>query len=401
MPFIPQVLETHVNWRASDVCDPRRWTLALTESDHRELDRALQHAKTVSNDLLHIDKDAFPLDRFAAKLAAAERELIDGRGFIRISALDVRRYGDDDLTMLYWGIGTHLGDAWPQNKHGHVMGDVTDQGRSRNDPTARGNEMGLIGLDYHTDGADLVGLMCLRKAKAGGLSCVANVVAIYNDLVRTRPDLVAALYEPLPWDLRGEQPPGGPNFYRRRVFTEHDGRLFVRFVPGYIKSSQRHPEAPRLSPLVLEALDTVSRMANEPEFNVYMDLEAGEMQFINNYHVLHGRTAYEDDVAMGHKRHLKRLWLATRYLRSRPPDFTNGARGHWAKNRSISRIAAVEGGRSLVVQREDRQAHCWSDEIRPSLVESTGLSEPLPAAEPRLGRRTVLTFPLPPPPQKN
>jgi hypothetical protein len=33
-------------------------------------------------------------------------------------------------------------------------------------------------------------------------------------------------------------------------------------------------------------------------------------------------------------------------------------------------------------------------------VESTGISEPLPAAEPRLGRRTVLTFPLVPPPQK-
>jgi G3E family GTPase len=35
------------------------------------------------------------------------------------------------------------------------------------------------------------------------------------------------------------------------------------------------------------------------------------------------------------------------------------------------------------------------------LVESTGISEPLPGAEPRLGRRTVRTFPLLPPPQKN
>ena len=35
------------------------------------------------------------------------------------------------------------------------------------------------------------------------------------------------------------------------------------------------------------------------------------------------------------------------------------------------------------------------------LVESTGISEPLPVAEPRLGRRTVLTLPLLPPPQKN
>jgi G3E family GTPase len=35
------------------------------------------------------------------------------------------------------------------------------------------------------------------------------------------------------------------------------------------------------------------------------------------------------------------------------------------------------------------------------LVESTGILEPLPVAEPHLGRRTVLTFPLLPPPQKN
>jgi hypothetical protein len=35
------------------------------------------------------------------------------------------------------------------------------------------------------------------------------------------------------------------------------------------------------------------------------------------------------------------------------------------------------------------------------LVESTGISGPLPAAGPRLGRRTALTFPLLPPPQKN
>ena len=34
-------------------------------------------------------------------------------------------------------------------------------------------------------------------------------------------------------------------------------------------------------------------------------------------------------------------------------------------------------------------------------VESTWISEPLPVAELRLGRRTALTFPLFPPPQKN
>jgi hypothetical protein len=337
----PRPLETHVNWRSADVADPQSWTVDLTERDTRELDHALKAAGSVSDNLLDIGRDQFPLDGLVPKLAAIERELIDGRGFVRIMSLDTKRYSDDELTMLYWGIGTHLGDPWPQNKHGHVMGDVTDSGKPITDPTIRGNEIGGLALDYHTDGSDLVGLMCLRPPKSGGLSCVANIVAIYNELVRSRPDLVAALYDPVPWDFRGEQAKGGKGYYMRAVFTEHDGRLFNFFIPQYIKASQRHADAPRLSALQLEAIDTMAEMARLPEFNVYMELPPGSMQFINNYHVLHGRTEYQDDVAAGYKRHLKRLWLATRYLSSRPAAFANGAAMHWSKNKTVSKVAAI------------------------------------------------------------
>jgi hypothetical protein len=341
MPITPRPLDTHASWRHADVQDESAWTVVLTDSDKAELDAALRVAMARSDDLLQIGREDFPLPTLAARLAEIERELIDGRGFVRISALDRDRYDDDELTMLYWGIGMHMGEPWPQNKHGHVMGDVTDQGKALNDPTIRGNEIGLIALDYHTDGSDLVGLMCLHPARRGGLSCVANVVAIYNTLVEERPDLIAPLFDDLPWDFRGEEPPGGKPFYMRNVFTEHEGRLFCRFVPQYIRSSQRHAEAPRLSPQALEALDLISEMARRPEFNVYMDLRPGEMQFINNYHVLHGRQAYEDDVANGVKRHLKRLWLSTRYLQSRPPNFGKEVHSHWNRNRSVSRLHAA------------------------------------------------------------
>jgi hypothetical protein len=334
-------LEPAAEWRAADVADAEAWTLRLDASDHAELQAALAVAKERSTDPLDLGRDDFPLDRLASRLRGVVDTLLDGRGFVRIAALDPARYGDDDLTLLYWGIGLHLGEPWAQNKHGHVLGDVTDQGKTIDDPTVRGNELGGIALDYHTDGSDLVGLMCLRAPKSGGLSCVANVVAIYNELVRTRPDLAAALYNPVPWDFRGEQAKGGKGYYMRAVFTEHDDRLFNFFVPQYIKASQRHADAPRLSALELEAIDTVCEMARQPEFNVYMELPPGSMQFINNYHVLHGRTAYEDDVAHGYKRHLKRLWLATRYLKTRPSAFANGATMHWAKNKSVSKIAAV------------------------------------------------------------
>jgi hypothetical protein len=224
-----------------------------------------------------------------------------------------------------------------------VLGDVTDQGKTVDDPTVRGNELGGIALDYHTDGSDLVGLLCLRTARTGGLSCVANAVAIHNELVRESPELAAALYEPLPYDTRGEQAQGAKAFYSVPAFTEHADRLFVRFIPQYVLASQRHPDAPRLSATTRDAIAAMSAMANDPDFNVYMDLQPGEMQFINNYHVLHGRTAYEDDVPHGYKRHLKRLWLATYALTDRPAYFAAlGRRSHWEEKRSVSTLPAVE-----------------------------------------------------------
>jgi hypothetical protein len=336
------VLEPAAEWRAADVADPATWTVTLTPDDHAELDAALAHAKARSTDPLELGRDDFPLGRLAGTIDAVAAELIDGRGFVRISALDVDRYDDDDLTLLYWGIGLHLGDPWPQNKHGHVLGDVTDQGKTVDDPTFRGNELGGVELSYHCDGADLVGLLCLRTARSGGLSCVANAVAIHNEMVRTAPELAAALYEDLPYDARGEQRPGARAFYTLPGFTEHGGRLFVRVISGYIYASQRHPDAPRLTDTQRAALKRLMQLANDPDMNVYMDLRPGEMQFINNFHVLHGRTAYEDDPANGYKRHLKRLWLATHRLTDRPPRFRTPTSSHWVDRRSVSRLATVD-----------------------------------------------------------
>jgi hypothetical protein len=261
---------------------------------------------------------------------------------VRIAALDVGRYADEDLMLAYWGIGLHLGEPRVQNKDGHLLGDVTDLGKSIDDPSVRGNEVGASALEYHSDGADLVGLLCVRPARSGGLSCVANAVAIHNHLVRQSPDLALALYDPLPYDMRDEQAEGAAPYYSVPGFSERRGRLFVRLIPTYIESSQRHPGAPRLSPLARQAIATVSALAAEPDFNVYMDLAPGEMQFINNYHVLHSRTAYEDDVDQGYKRHLKRLWLSTPKLTGRPVHFAVlGRPAHWEQRRCVSTLAPV------------------------------------------------------------
>jgi hypothetical protein len=337
----PRVLEERCEWLAADVADESLWTERFSDAEQRELDTALRHALAVSDDVLDVEKAHFPLPTLAARLKRIEQELIDGRGFVRLCGIDRSRYDQAEMEMLYWGIGMHLGAPWPQNKHGHVLGDVTDQGRAYDDPHARGNELGGFPLPFHCVGSDRVGLMCLVNGISGGLSLVANSVSIHNRLVRERPDLAAELYQPQPYDFRGEQPPGGVGWYSLPIFTEWEGRLFVRCIPPYILASQRHRDAPRLTERAKEALALLVDMANDPRHHVAMELRPGDMQFINNFHVLHGRTAYADDRAAGSVRHLKRLWLETQVLDSRPAHFRKSTSSHWGRQRTASRLQTV------------------------------------------------------------
>jgi hypothetical protein len=209
--MIPRPLERHCEWTAEDFADPAVYTEPFTPNELVEIDAAVAQVRDRADDLISLGKADFPLPTLAPRLKRIERELMDGRGFVLLRGVDRARYSNDEMCLIYWGIGAHLGRPWPQNKHGHVLGDVTDQGKRFDDPTARGNELGGISLGYHCDGSDLVGLMCLQTGVSGGLSAVANAVAIHNTLVVERPELAASLYEPLPYDFRGERRRGrGP-----------------------------------------------------------------------------------------------------------------------------------------------------------------------------------------------
>ena len=72
--------------------------------------------------------------RSAPSWPRIDRELIDGRGVVLIRGVPVDRYGKERASSIYWGIGMHLGSPWPQNAKGHLLGDVTDQGKARQRP---------------------------------------------------------------------------------------------------------------------------------------------------------------------------------------------------------------------------------------------------------------------------
>jgi hypothetical protein len=220
----------------------------------------------------------------------------------------------------YCGLGSYLGNARSQNAKGHLLGHVRDLGLATADPNVRTYQT-TERQHFHTDSCDIVGLLCLKTAKSGGLSSLTSSMAIYNVMATRRPDLVRRLFEPFPTDRRGEVPEGKKPFFEIPVYNDYQGYLSVIYSRTYINSGQRFPEARRLEPEDIEALDMFDDLANDRELRLDMQLRPGDMQFVHNHTILHDRTAFEDWPEPERKRHLLRLWLASPGARPLPPVY--------------------------------------------------------------------------------
>ena len=104
--------------------------------------------------------------------------------------------------------------------------------------------------------------------------------------------------------------------------TWHDGRLTVFYQRQYIGSAQRFPDAMRLTPGHVSALDMFDALANDPELHLTMRLRPGDMQFVYNHSQLYDRTGFADWPDPDKRRHLLRLWLSIEGDRELPDCFT-------------------------------------------------------------------------------
>lgn len=300
-------------WFGRDLRDrPDEWTWELTPAEVDEIDAALR-----------AEDPSFPLPTLGPKLQQVRDEVEWGLGFARIRGLDVSRYSVDDAVELFWGLGSHLGRPIPQGGDGHLIGHVTDWGLDiRNDHSVRGYQTRLH-LPFHTDGADIAGLLCLQTPRAGGESRVVSAITVHDELARRRPDLLAVLCQPYYFDARGQEQPGQKPYQVLPIFTEHEGWISVLYKRGYIDSAMRFSEAdvPRMTREQVAALDALDAIAEDPDVHLSMAFEPGDIQLVNNFAVMHARASYEDWPQAERKRHLLRLWLATPTGRPVPPAF--------------------------------------------------------------------------------
>jgi Taurine catabolism dioxygenase TauD, TfdA family len=315
--MLPPEIDDHSAWYGQDLEGRADWIERLSEAEIGEAENAAMELAASGRDLTSISSYDFPLPTFGPRLHQLLDEVLNGRGFVLIKALPVERWTGREAAIAFLGIGTHLGSLRMQNAEGHLLGHVRDVGRSSLDPNARIYQT-RERQTHHTDSCDVVGLLCLRAAKSGGLSSLVSATTIFNEMRHRRPDLLKVLLQPIETDRRGEVPEGGKPYFCIPVFNWHDGLLSAIYQRQYIESARRFPGVAPLTPVQIEALDLFDELANDAHLNLTMELEPGDMQFVHNHTILHDRTAFEDFLEPERKRHLLRLWVAPPSARSLP-----------------------------------------------------------------------------------
>lgn len=209
-------------WKGPDLVNSTEWVLRLSPAWTGELDAALRSVRERGLPLLKVTADDFPLPTLAGELARLSEELENGRGFVLVKRIPVERYGRAAASTVFWGLGQHLGIPVSQNAAGHMLGHARDTGATMADPATRGYQT-RARLPFHTDGSDVLGLLCLRAARTGARTAVVSSAAVYNAVLARRPDLVERLYRTHFLDRRGSSLPVNSPTQRFRSLSGTEG----------------------------------------------------------------------------------------------------------------------------------------------------------------------------------
>ena len=295
-------------WRGADLRGSGQGVHRLTSTEIQDLLEAVRAARALDRATTDLTLSDVPLAGLREIIDGWAHQLDQGLGFVMVRGFPVDLVSQEDAALAYWILGLHLGTPVAQNRQGDVMGHVRDDGT---DP----NQIGVrlyrtrAAQGFHTDGADIIGLLCLKPAKSGGLSQIASSVTVYNEIVRRRSDLVPRLFDTYFWDREAEAGPGEPVTFQHPICRIEHGRLKTFYIGWYIRNAQRFTDVPRLTSDQIALLDLIEEIANDPSIYLNIDFEPGDIQLLNNAVILHARTAYEDWTAPALKRHLLRLWL--------------------------------------------------------------------------------------------
>lgn len=305
-PLPAEPVECPQAWLGEDLANSSSWIRHFSAEEIDELETAARDAAARGKALDELQRTDFHLPILQAAAGDWLRELDIGRGFILLRGLPVERWGLELSQYAYVALGLQMGSLSSQNAAGDLLGHIRDIGADPNDPAVRLYKTNKA-QGFHTDGADVIGLLCLRTAKQGGESRIVSSVSVFNHILSTRPDLAHLMFEAFHFDRQEERSEGeDPTF--ELPLTFYDGEKLRMFYLGWnIRIAQRHPHVPRLSQAQTELLDLIDATADQLALD--MNFQPGDIQLLKNSTMLHGRSAFVDWEEQDRKRHLLRIWI--------------------------------------------------------------------------------------------
>ncbi len=310
------LIEGPLCWTGADFPNDRSWVKSFTSAMIDEIEAASRHFLNEGIHPKSVRKNAFELPACEAVLKDAYEDLERGHGFTMMSGLPVDEWGLELSRAALCVICSRFGNVVVQNREGEYILDVIDKNKGLS-AQMRGYH-GNVDLAFHNDGSNIATLLCMETAQKGGETLIVSAAAVYNEILKSRPDLMAPLLRGFHHHRRNQRGPEDPIItpYRAPVFSFIDG-VFHSCYSGISILSTRE-ENVAFSDLELEALDHMEAQLNRAELHFHTRLEKGDIQLMNNFTVLHARTGFVD--YPDRQRHLLRLWLEDEDSRFNGPN---------------------------------------------------------------------------------
>jgi hypothetical protein len=219
---------------------------------------------------------------------------------------------DDQLSAMLYGLSLILGQPMVQNLAGERLVLIRDE-----HPTDSQNARGYVTKDkmlLHTDASDLVGFICHSQAASGGANLFASATAVHDILTDEAPEMLHQYYRLWNWNVSGLQISKTPPTVLSPIFSFYAGELSCRYGSSMLRKGASGV-GERLTIEQVKALDLFEEMVQRSKIVLRYTLRRGESVWINNYRVLHGREAFEDDSSIAQMRRLLRVWT---WLDNRP-----------------------------------------------------------------------------------
>ncbi|KAF2624324.1 Clavaminate synthase-like protein [Macroventuria anomochaeta] len=306
-PSFSTELKSDLVWDNTDIADRFDWTYEPTATDLEEIEKALQHFKSLGKSLEYVDQEAFPLPNLHSKLGIISMRSTTPLA-LRLSAVSLCLLIREEIIITYAGIASHIAPirGRQHNQYDEKLADVVLNHIKDLSKVYDANKIGAPAYTtdkqvFHTDSGHVIALPSLEEAAEGGESKLRSSWRVYKELAHTRPDLIRTLAEPWPAENFGDKTKpyvSRPLLHHQPSTSTSRGRLIIQCAHRTFTGFQGLPHSRDISPITeaqAEALDALHFLVEK------------RWQFANNLSIFHARDGFTNTEEM--QRYLVRLWL--------------------------------------------------------------------------------------------